>query len=1024
MRQLAPGPIAVAVTFLLGLGALLSAQEPVPLDGLVDERFAPMRFGDPDEHAYDAAFFPGANHDDAISTPDQLLGQRHATRLSHHAEIMACFRRWADESPRVSLHPYATSYEGRELAFAVITSPANHAALDDIRADLARLADPRGLDAAAADEILARARPVAWMGYSIHGDELSGADAAVAFGYHLIAGTDADVVGLLDEVVVVIDPVMNPDGRERIIAMTEQGAGYVASLDYASMHRGRWPWGRGNHYLFDLNRDWMAGVHPETRGRWRATLAFHPQLFVDGHEMGSLDTFLTYPQERPHNPQLPTTLNKWQKVFAADQGAAFDRYGWGYYTREWADGWGPFYSDAWGSLNGAVGILYEQSSTYGTALRRASGQVMTYRESVHHQAVSSLANVTTLREHRDEVLRDFLATGRRNVSSERPGNDRMFVCIPGRTRDREQALLATLLGQGLEVHRARDHLEVTGVVDTLGRRHETLDLPPGALLVPARQPAAPRVQAFLGFDPRIDAESLLEERRELERHGRSKMYDVTAWSLAHAFDVEAYWCDVVGLDGQDGSVAGAERVPATSAFATPAAAADAMSRDVPYAWVVDGSLDHSLRFAVRAMDLGLAVHVSDKAFETGGRSFPRGSLLVRRSENGPDVDQLVARASSESGVAVNTTGGGRAPADGPDLGGGHFLLLSRPRVALLSNSPVDVEAYGDVWHLLDHELGASLATLDAQSFGSYDLRRYNVIVIPSGGGVGGVLSRHTKRLEDWVRNGGTLIAFGASAGAMAGPDLKWGSVKRLRDVLEQRAAYDKSARRELDARQIELDLDALWGDEPLDAGMVPADSASGAPAAQTPGAQTPGAAEDVASELVADDTGRDDDGAAESDPSEPAAASSEDPVAHTKGADAPLKGEDAKREDAWKRRFAPQGVYLRAHVDDESWVTVGCGPEMPVLYSGSTVLMAREPVKTPVRLAAADELRLSGLVWPEARERIAHSAYLTIERLGSGQVILFVARPAFRGYSRGTARLFGNAVVYGPGAGARQAVGW
>ena len=249
-------------------------------------------------------FFAGTEYSDTIPTPDSLLGQQHGSRLAHHAEIVAGFRAWAGVSDRVTVHTYGRTHEGRELIYAVVTSPANHARLDSIQADLGKLHDPRGLSDAEAERIVRDSPAVAWMGYSIHGDELSGADASLAVGHHLIAGESAEVLELLERVVVVIDPCMNPDGRERIIGMVEQSAGYTTNLDYASMQRGRWPYGRGNHYLFDMNRDWMAGTQPETRGRWRVAQEFHPQLFVDAHEMGSLDTFLFYPQNKPLNPNF------------------------------------------------------------------------------------------------------------------------------------------------------------------------------------------------------------------------------------------------------------------------------------------------------------------------------------------------------------------------------------------------------------------------------------------------------------------------------------------------------------------------------------------------------------------------------------------------------------------------------------------------------------------------------------------------------------------------------------------------
>jgi len=320
----------------------------------------------------------GSSYDAAVATPDQCLGHPVGARPAAPEAIIACFKTWAKSSPRIKVERYATSFEGRELVRAVITSPANQARLDAILADVAQLAEPRARGAAAAADRIAKSSPaVAWLGYSIHGDEISGADASLVVGYHLVAGSDKQVADLLDHLVVVIDPVMNPDGRSRILSQIAQTSSDVASLNYDGMQRGWWPYGRGNHYLFDMNRDWIVGSAPETQGRWRELLRFHPQLLVDAHEMDALDTYLFYPQSDPHLPALPASLDRWQKVFAADQGAAFDAMGWAYYTREWADAWYPGYGDSWSALHGAVSMLYEQAGIAGRPLKRASGRVVT-----------------------------------------------------------------------------------------------------------------------------------------------------------------------------------------------------------------------------------------------------------------------------------------------------------------------------------------------------------------------------------------------------------------------------------------------------------------------------------------------------------------------------------------------------------------------------------------------------------------------------------------------------------------------
>jgi len=924
------------------------------------EAFQPITFGDSPSHAYQRPFFPGQTFDPGVSSPETLLGHPVGSRLAAHSDIVAAFRVWARESARVDLASYGRTFEGRELVRVVISSAPNIQRLAQIRASIGALADPRGLDEDRAKAILGDTPAIAWMGYSIHGDETSGTDASLSVAYRLIAGTDAEVRELLNEVVVVIDPCMNPDGRMRTVTQVEQNAGYVTNLDVASRHRGHWPFGRGNHYLFDMNRDWMAGVCPETRGRWRVAEEFPAQLFVDAHEMDGLDTYLFYPQAEPLNPELPPKLVEWQAVFALDQARAFDEFGWGYYTREWADAWYPGYSDAWGALNGAIGLLYEQGGVSGQPLERASGEVVSYRESVHGHVVSSLANLFSLAHNRQAILADYLAFRRAAID---PGGTRgadAFVVVPGRCPDRETEFVDLLVAQGLEVRIAQAPFDASAVQSSLLEVSPQRTFPAGCFLITGAQPKSALVHSYLNFDPRMDTESLLAEREALERGEPSKVYDVTAWDLGRAFDLDAYWCrPSVDWDGGDFPLARTE-----IALSRPVAGVAAPGPDNPYAFVVDGRADASVRFAARAMDLGLVLHVSDKPFSAAGQPFVRGSLLVRRHENEAGFEQLVARAAAEAGVTAVGTASGRSEDDGPDLGGGHFDLLQRPRVAVVAGDPVSSAGYGHIWHLLDVQLGLPFSILEARALASYDLRPYNVLILPPGD-MEGMLGGVSEDLARWIDSGGLLIACGSSAAALVGLEDDLSSVVLRRDALGQLDEYAFAVQAEVDARAVDIDLDELWD-----------------------GAQSlPHPADEVSLE----------------DPEKEAA--------------------ELERIDTWARRFAPTGAILRGHVDVDHWVTVGAGLELPISAMGASVFLSKDPTETPVRFASAEQLRLGGLLWSEARERIASSAYLTCERLGHGGIILFATPPAFRGVMRATARLLSNAIVYGPGLGAEASRG-
>jgi len=917
-----------------------------------------FRLGDPEgDGSYDAPFFAEARYSDRFTDPADVLGQTTGSRMATDAELLACFEAWAKESDRVALFEHGSSHEGRAQYHVVVTSAKNHARLDALLADNARLFDPRGLSEEEGAAILERALPFAWMGYSIHGDETSGSDAALALGHRLVAGNDPATLKMLDEVVTVIDPNMNPDGRQRILTQSEQMSGYTKSLNHTGLLRGRWPRGRGNHYLFDMNRDWIAGSQPETVGRWEAILKYHPQLMVDAHEMSGLDTYLFYPQADPVNPHVPSGLIESQEVFGDAIASAFDSYSWDYYTREWADGWAPFYSDAWAGLTGSIGILYEQGAVIGNPMRRASGVVLSYRESVHHQAVASWACLEALRANAGWYLERYLADARRVVTGD-PDRREVFVVRPGSNPARTAELMRILTGQGIEVELAGSSFATTDTVDRFGHTsEEPVTSPANSLIIRAAQPMGRAVRAYCEFDTKLSLEALQIERESLEQKGESKIYDTMAWSLPHALDLDAVW----GTLGGD-----VETSPVSSASWFNRGGVPHIA-DLPVAYAVNAADDSALAFAVQAMDAGLQVHASDKPFLHGEHTLARGSLLIRRHENESEgFDDRVTKAALAAGVELRTFSTGRAPDDGPDLGGGHFQLLERPRVALIGNSPTAPDTFGHLWHYLDTRLGVAHTILDAQSLSRYDLRRYNVLILPPS--AGSVVSQHKEALDTWVRSGGTLIACGDTAAALTSERAGLSDVVLRRNVLDELDAYAAVAARERLARDVKVDADAIWSGAAVEAG-----------------------AKEEESETVS--------------------------VAH-------VPGESAEAREAWMRRFSPRGAMLLGEARVESWLTAGAGARVPVLFGGSSVYLTPAGVETAVRFAPARDVRLSGLLWPEAAERIGDSAWLTRESSGDGQIILFTSMPGFRGFHLATARFFGNAVVLGPGLGASAPIPW
>ena len=1005
----------LALTFLLlpafhpaGGAAAQQALPPTELPGLRDTN----------------ALVPGVTYRPTIPTLETLLGFPAAERAATATEIERCLRAWTNAAPdRTRLFEYARSHEGRPLHYLFVSSPANLARLDGIEADLARLGDPRRTSEAEAREIIDRTPGVAWLAHTIHGDETEGSDAALVVLHHLLAAQDPAVDKLLENLIIAVDPLMNPDGRDRFLKMVAEHRGASPNVDHESLlHSGYWPWGRGNHYLFDLNRDWLFAVHPETRGRIREIARWNPILFVDAHGMGALDTHLFSPPREPINPNLPRRKLAWNDVFAKDQAAAFDRLGLVYYTGEWAEEWYPGYSDAWVSYRGGIGILYEQARIAADGVRRPEGRILSYRESVRHHVVGALANLATASANTKRLLADLHAARRDALDPAGNYGNRTFAVLPTANRSRLRDFTALLRLQGFELFAADRELTVPRATNQLGQLLEETKLPAGTLLIPNRQPLGHLLAAFLEFDPRLSDQAIEEERRDILRLGRSRMYDSTSWNLTMMYGLEAL---TLQTDLPPGSRPWPADSPAEPPVTGPVGSV---------AWIFDGADDLSVTVAARLLERGVQVRAADKPLTLDQTTFERGAIVVTRLDNrtfAGDLAAEITRVARETGLAARGVATGLGPGDLPDLGGGHFLLLPAPRIATLARDGVSSTDYGSVWYALDHHLGIRHSQLEARR--RVDLARYNVLIIPPGGADDPEL---LAPLREWVQAGGTLIAMGDGVSRFIGEKSDFGHVRQLPDVLGRLPEFELAILREWHARSGPLPgLTNIWAHQ--------------APARIEYPWQVTEAAHPEEKELKRRD--------------------------EWQALFMPPGAFFATRLDTnhWLTAGCPEPLPILAGRGPV--LMAAGGVEAPIRF-GQIFAVTNLPAVTTTNSAAADKvadkagakataaadkdgdkesdkegatakkdgkegkdgkeakdsgrigwsalppntrmnLRMSGLVWPEATHRLANTAWLTREGIGRGQIILFSSPPTFRGGARGTTRVFLNAAVLGPGFG-------
>jgi hypothetical protein len=904
------------------------------------------------------------NYDPSIDHPSKFLDFNYGDRVASPEQIEDAINAYKEQSNKIKLINYGITHEGRPLHALIISSPDNISQLATIKQNLSSISDARKTNDREAKKIIDSLPAVAWMAYSIHGNETSGADAALGLIYHLIASNDSEVTDLLNNMIIIVDPVMNPDGRARFAKSLEQYRGTAPNYDDQSLiHTGDWPYGRTNHYYFDLNRDWVYLTQPETQGRVSVINEWKPQILVDAHEMGAQDTFMTGPAREPINKNMDRDLVKWGNIFAQDQGSEFDRRNWRFYTGEWHEDLYPGYS-FYVNFRGTLGILYEQSRMAEDGVRRPEGTIQSYKESVHHQFVSSLTNLNTLLNNSKDMYKDYWEARKLNVSKESKWANQTFVILPTKNSSRINTLADKLKSQNIEIFTNKQNINVKNVLKQTGDIVEEFTIPAGSMIIPNRQPEAPLISAILEFDAEIDKDVLKKEREATLRDGSSIMYDTTAFNFTMMYGLEAVTVPEYVKDN-------------LSLWEPSSSEIDVDEKAIM--WIVDGSDDLSVTFAARLMEQDVKVRIVDKDISLSDKNLSRGSPVVIAMDNPKNsrLVQLIKNTAKNLNVSVSSLYTGFGPEELPDWGGRHFRLLNKPQIAILSHEGFSSYDVGVSWWSLDHHLGIRHSQLNTSMIGYADLRRYNTLIMPSG--YRSLDQSEISVLKDWVKQGGTLIANNGST-RMLVSDNSITSIKDVSNTFENSHDYNIKLQREFLSKNISIDLDYVNNNK-------------------------------ITSDISY-------------------------PWEETENR---IDSDTLEKRDKWQSLFMPSGAFVAGRIDDKHWLTFGTIDTLPLLYSDFPVLMAGSGSKAVIRVGelindtnedtyktinwsdipAGNDLniRMSGLVWPEASTRIANSAYLTQERYGKGQIILFSGEPNFRGSSLGTNRLWLNSVVYGSGLG-------
>lgn len=900
------------------------------------------------------AFFPGGTYDASVPTPESVLGYPVGT---YHTDYRG-LERWLraiEGSPRVRILEYGRSIEGRPLYLVVLSSPDNLARLDEIKAGMARLADPRGLTDADAERIVTTLPAVAWMNHANDGNESAAFESAIQTMYQLAAGTDATTRLVLDRLVTIVNPAHNPESHERFVAWynsVRTGPRGTADRQAAEHHA---PWGlstNNNHYQIDLNRDAFFATQPETRAIIRAFGEWNPVVFVDHH--GQTKNMFFPPPAEAINPNVTANQLEWMDRYGHAIASAFDRRGWSYYRRGRFDLFYAGFWDSWPTLNGSVGMTFETDGggSRGLAWEREDETVLTLRDGVVHHHTGTMATLQLTAEQKVQRLRDFLAYKRSAIADGARGPLRQVVLLPGTDRGRVLELVETLRLQRIEVHEATAPFRLARAFRHTGGGPAALDVPAGAFVVPMAQPQGRLAKALLEVEPALGERFLAEERRKKARadltgeRPRDGFYDVTAWSLPLLYGVEAAWAEDAVAE------AALRRIDETPrlAPARPAAAS--------YGYLFAGDTIGALALAGRLLDEKVNLVVATRPFRVGERRYGAGAFLARVERNSPALHDRIAALAGELGVDVQALDSARVD-EGPDFGEDPHVEVVRPRLAVVTDEPTAATAYGATWFTLEQRLGIGFTPIKIAQLVAGDLGRYNVIVLPHGapGEYHDALGeRGIARLKQWMEDGGTLVLIKGAAAFATRKGVEWTTATLKREERPVRLFFEEA------------------GEAAAPGGSArPERELRGQPARSSPAPATAGA------------------GGGQPEEARPAGAiSREVDIARTPGA------------------------ILRVKVDPEHFLGLGYEGETAAMISSSYAFTLSRNGRHAAAFPDEASLRIAGFMWPDARAALARTLFAWEERHGRGHAIFFADDPNFRATQLATLRMFFNAALLGP----------
>ncbi|WP_347922340.1 M14 metallopeptidase family protein [Pontimicrobium sp. SW4] len=656
-----------------------------------------------------------------IKTPSEFLGYELGTQFSRNHQVVDYFKHVASTMPnQVKLEHYGKTYERRPLVVAYISSEENMKNLETIREN--NLKSTGLLSGNATSNDIA----IVWLSYNVHGNEASSTEASMSTIYKLLTEKQE----WLKNTVVIIDPCINPDGRDRYANWFNETKSTPFDIDpQSSEHSEPWPGGRPNHYLFDLNRDWAWASQIESQSRLKVYNKWMPHIHVDFHEQGINNPYYFAPAAEPFHEIISDWQRDFQVQIGKNHAKYFDAEGWLYFTRESFDLLYPSYGDTYPTYMGAIGMTYEQAGhgRGGLGIKTAEGHVLTLKDRVAHHTTTGLSTVEISSKNATRLTQEFKKffdnSGLKYKSYVMSGNPDKIGALKS-LLDKHEIAYGYATSKKISGHKYSTN--TSGSMNTSSND----------LVVSTNQPKGKMIKAL--FEPNAKLSDSLT-------------YDITAWSLPYAYGLETIAS--TSLVNTTNTINKTTVVPLTNA----------------YGYVSDWNSLKDAKFLTALLNKNVKVRFNHKPFSQKGNTFNRGSLIILQRDNThidnfTSVLNTIAQNKKQPLTAITTGFSDTFP----DMGSSSVRLINKTRIAMISGEATSSLSYGATWHFFEQQLQYPVTSINSEDFGRVNLAEYDVLILPSGSYRSMLNDSGMSKLQDWMRAGGKVIAIERALSTFAG----------------------------------------------------------------------------------------------------------------------------------------------------------------------------------------------------------------------------------------------------------------